>query len=342
MSRLISIVLLFGWCITSRAAQQLNIFIWSEYLSAEVVAAFEQRFDCKVVVDNYESSEGMLAKIQAGGADLYDLVVPSDEALGVLAGQGMLAPLDQSKIPNLKNLEARFRNLPYDPGNKFSVAFQWGTFGIYARKNPDAPLEESWAIFFDPKKQPGPLMLIDSPTDLIRAALLYKGHDFNSTNPQHLKEVRDLLIATKKRALGFSNTVGGRASVLNKSARAAMIYSGEAARGMQDDSETYYFIPREGSLIWVDNMVIPKKAPHRELAHKFINYILEPEVGAKISNTYHYATPNREAKKFIKPELLTNTVIYPADETFQRLEYARHLGRDSRLHDQLWTSIKSN
>lgn len=337
----ILLCLLVGFPGTS-AKEQLNIFIWSEYLPPGVVTDFEKRFDCKLVIDNYESSESMLAKVQAGGAELYDIVVPSDETMAVLMGQGFLAPLDHSQLPNLKNLELRFRELPYDHGNKFSVAFQWGTFGIFARKSGETKLEESWALFFDPKKQPGPIMLIDSQTDLIRAALKFKGYNFNSTNPTELKAVRDLLIATKKRSIGFESPVAGRNSVLNKSARAAMVYSGDGARGMAEDPDTYYFVPREGSLLWVDNLVILGKAPHRQLAHKFINYILEPEVGARISNEFQFASPNREARKFIKPAILTNTVIYPPEETLRHLEYAKNLGRDSRLYDQLWTSVKSN
>lgn len=328
--------------VSTHAAEQLNVFIWSEYLPAEVVAEFEKRFNCKVVVDNFESAESMLAKVQAGGADLYDIVVPSDENLAVLVGQDLVAPLDHSKIPNLKNLEARFLNPPYDPGNKYSVAYQWGTTGVLARKAPGENLDESWALFFDAKKQPGPMLLLDSPVDMIRAALRYRGYDINSTDPKHLKEVRDLLIDAKRRSLGFANTVGARQAVLNKTARAAIVYSGDGIQVTRDDPKTYYFIPREGSVIFVDCLVILRKAPHRELAHKFINYLLEPEVGAKISNTYLFATPNREAKKFIKPEILTNSVIYPLEETFKRLEHAKHLGRDANLYNQVWTSVKAH
>ena len=328
--------------ITLQSADRLNVFIWSEYLPAEVVAEFEKRFDCKVTVDNFESAESMLAKAQAGGADLYDIVVPSDENLAVLVGQNLVAPLDHSKIPNLKNLEARFLNPPYDPGNKYSLPYQWGTTGVLARKGPGGKLDESWALFFDPKKQPGPVLLLDSPVDMIRAALKFKGYDFNSTNPKHLKEVRDLLIDAKRRSIGFANTVAARQAVLNKTARAAIVYSGDGIQVTRADPDTHYFIPREGSVIFVDCLVILRKAPHRELAHKFINYLLEPEVGATISNTYLFATPNREAKKFIKPEILTNTVIYPAEETFKRLEHAKHLGRDANLYNQVWTSVKAH
>ena len=323
-------------------AEQLNIFTWSEYLPPEVVADFEKRFVCKVVLDFYDSPEAMLTKVQSGGSSLYDIVVPSDETMASLIGQNLVATIDHRKLPNLKNLEPRFLNQAFDPGNKFSIPYQWGTLGILARTMPGQPLESSWSLFFDPKKQPGSIVLLDSPSDMIRAALKFKGYDFNSTNPKHLKEVRDLLADAKKRSRGFANTVAARKAVLDKTARAAIVYSGDGIQVTKEDPAITYFIPREGSLIFIDSLVILRQAPHPDLAHKFINYILEPEIGARISNTYLFATPNREAKKLIHSELLTNSVVYPNDETMQRLEFAKHLGRDSRLYDQVWTSVKSN
>jgi len=338
---LFNVILAALTILSASAAGQLNIFTWSEYLPPEVVADFEKRFGCKVVVDFYDSPEAMLTKVQSGGSGLYDIIVPSDETMAVLIGQNLLAPINQGKLPNLNNIEARFLNQAFDPGNKFSIPYQWGTLGILARTIPGQPLEQSWSLFFDAKKQPGPILLLDSPGDMIRAALKFKGFDFNSTNPKNLKEVRDLLAEAKKRSLGFANTVGARKGVLDKSARAAIVYSGDGIQVTQEDPTVAYFIPREGSLVFIDSLVILREAPHIELAHKFINYILEPEVGARISNTYLFATPNREAKKFIRPELLTNSVIYPDEETMRRLEFARHLGRDARLYDQVWTSLKS-
>jgi spermidine/putrescine transport system substrate-binding protein len=341
ISRFIQVSFALFSLLSAPAAEQLNVFTWSEYLPPDVIAEFERRFDCKVVVDFYDSPEAMVTKVQSGGAGLYDIIIPSDESMASLIGQNLLAPIDHKKLPNLKNLEPRFLNQAFDPGNKFSVPYQWGTLGILARTAPGQPLEQSWSLFFDPKKQPGPILLLDSPSDMIRAALKFKGYDFNSTNPKEMKEVRDLLADAKKRSLGFANTVAARKRVLDKSARAAIVYSGDGIQVTREDPAISYFIPREGSLIFIDSLVILRQAPHPDLAHKFINYILEPEVGARISNTYLFATPNREAKKFIRPELLTNTVIYPSEETLRRLEFAKHLGRDSRLYDQVWTSLKA-
>jgi spermidine/putrescine transport system substrate-binding protein len=337
--RVIFLLILLAQLLT-RAEQKLNVFIYSEYLPPEVVAEFERRFDCKVVIDLYEDSEAMLAKIQTGGAGLYDIVVPTDYITSVMAKQSLLAPLRRENIPNMKNLDPVFKNPPYDRGNRFSVAYQWGTLGIYARKGAK-PLKQSWSVVFDRKDQPGSFILLDSARDTIGAALKFKGWSMNSVNPGELKIARDLIVDAKRRSDGFSNTVGGKNKVLEKSARAAIVFSGEAARAIAEDADTYYFIPDEGSEIWVDNLCILAKSAHRDLAEKFINFILEPEIGAQISNQYQFATPNAAAKKFIDPKLLNNPVIYPDPETMKKLEFIRDLGADAALYDQLWTSIKS-
>jgi spermidine/putrescine transport system substrate-binding protein len=323
----------------SAAEQRLNLFIWSEYLPPEVAAEFEQRFACKLVIDVYEDAESMLAKVQGGGA--YDLVVPPDYMVAAMVKQNLLAPLRLTNISNIKNLDPKFRNPPFDPENKYTVAYQWGTVGIYARRKEGEPLDESWSLFFDPKKQPGPIVLIDSMRDLIGAALKYRGQSLNSTDTKQLKEVRDLLVSARKRSAGFASSVAGKNKVLDKSARAAIVYSGEAARGMAEDKATYYFIPKESSQIWVDNLVVLAKAPNRDLAEKFINFVLEPEIGARISNYTQFTTPNAAAKKWIDPALLKNEAIYPNEETLKKLEFLKDLGRDTKLYDQLWTSIKS-
>jgi spermidine/putrescine transport system substrate-binding protein len=135
--------------------------------------------------------------------------------------------------------------------------------------------------------------------------------------------------------------VAGKNRVINRTAKAAIVYSGEAARGMTEDPDTTYFIPKEGSQIWVDNLAILAKAPHRELAEKFLNFVLEPEIGAKISNYTQFSTPNAAARSNIKPELLANPSIYPDEETMKKLEFLKDLGKETRIYDQLWTQVKA-
>lgn len=320
---------------------ELKLFIWSEYLDPAVIRAFETKHTCKVLIDVYEDAETMLAKLQAGGASLYDVAVPPDYLVPVMARLKLLAPLRHDRLPNLRNLEDRFRNPPYDSSNTFSVPYQWGTLGLYVLETNVVHEPPTWAWLFDPARAKGPYVLMDSMRDLIGAALKFQGHSLNSTNLQELKAARDLLIDAKKRSLGLESTVGGKNKVLARAARAAMVYSGEGARGMAENPHTRYVIPREGSLVWVDNLVILADAPQRELAEAFINYLLEPEPGAAISNFTRFCTPNRAAKNLILPELLNHPHLYPPPEIMEKLEWLRDLGPRTRLYDEVWTRIKS-
>ena len=319
----------------------LNVFIWSEYIDPQVVAAFEKEYDCKVSLDLYEDNESMLAKLVGGGAALYDVVVPSDYVINAMVKRGLLAPLRHENIPNLKNIDARFADQPFDPGNRFTVPYQWGVDGLFLRKQPGQAVSDSWALAFDPAKQPGPFLLVDDMRACFGAALKYRGHSANSTNTQELAEARDLLLDAKRRSLGFENGVGGKNRVLAKGAAMAMAYSGDAVRGMKEDPDTIYVLPREGSTLWLDNLAIPAKAPHRDLAEKFLNFILDPKVGAQVSNFNQFATPNRAAMEFINSADLKNAAIYPPPELRDRLEPIRDLGEQTRLYDELWTQVKA-
>ncbi len=322
------------------APQPLHVFIWSEYLDPAVVKDFERRHDARVIIDLYEDAESMMAKLQSGGAQ-YDVVVPPDHVVRAMIKLGLLSPLRKERLPNLRNLDARFVSPPFDPRNEYTVAYQWGTVGIYYRKQAGKPAPDSWATFFDPSRQPGPLVLIDSMRDAIGAALKYQGRSLNATEPAVLKAARDLLVEAKGRSLAFEGSVGGRNRVLTKAAAAAIVYSGEGARGVAEDPETAYIIPREGSQIWLDNLAVPAGAPHRDLAERFIDFLLEPEIGARISNFTQFSTPNAAARAFVNAEDLRNPVIYPPPEVMARLEFLEDLGRANRLYDQVWTLVKA-
>jgi spermidine/putrescine transport system substrate-binding protein len=327
--------------LAANAAGQLNLFIWSEYIDPQVVTDFEKRFDCKVVIDLYEDAESMLAKVQGGGVSLYDIVVPPDHMVPVMAKLNLLAPLNRTHISNLTNVDEQFLNAPYDKGNRFTVPYQWGTVGLFVRTTKGKPTPDSWGALFDAKQQTGSFFLIDSVRDMVGAALKYKGYSLNSTDSKQLKEARDLILEAKQRSIGFEGSVGGKNKVLGKTARAAIVYSGEGVRGMAEDKETVYIIPKEGSQIWVDNLAILSQAPHKDLAEKFINYILDGDVGARISNFTQYATPNKLSLKRIKPEDLNNPSVYPPQELKRKLEFVEDLGGKTRIYDELWTQIKS-
>ena len=311
-------------------------------MDPQILRDFEKLHSCKVSVDLYEDNEALIAKLDAGGNSLYDVIVPSDFVIGILTAKQLLAPLRHENIPNLKNIAPRFVNPPYDGGNTYTVPYQWGTVGIVMRRAASEQIDETWGLFLDPAKQPGAFVLMDSMRDTFAMALKFNGHSINSTDPEQLKAAAKLLFATKRRALGFDSGVGGKNKVLGRTARLAISYNGDAVRGIKEDPELTYFIPKEGSSIWVDNLAIPSQAPHRDLAEKFINYLLEPEVGARLSSFTQFATPNKESLPLINAEDRNNRAIYPTEDILAKLEFVQDLGPAMQIYDELWTEVKAN
>jgi spermidine/putrescine transport system substrate-binding protein len=342
MQRLVvTLLLVVGALAAAAANNKLNLFIWSEYIDPEIISDFEKRYDAKVTMDVYEDEAAMIAKLQGGGSALYDVIVPPDHAVPTLIKLRLIAPLRHDNVANIRNIDERFASPWYDPSNRYTVPYQWGTLGIYARKPQDKEYTDSWALLFDPKEQPGPFVLLDGMRDTIGAALKYKGRSLNTTDTRGLLGAREVLFDAKKRSAGFAGGVGGKNRVLAKTAVAAMAYSGDAMRGMKEDAETYYFIPREGSQIWVDNLAVCAQAPNRIVAEKFLNFILDPLIGARLADYNQYATPNKAALAHVHPDNLSNPTIYPPPEVMKRLEFLQDLGLQTRIYDEIWTQIKA-
>lgn len=339
--------LLFPVASAWSAGGELKIFTWSEYMDEENMPKdFEKATGIKVSLDMYESNEEMMAKLQAGGLGQYDIIIPSDYIMPSLINLNLLTPLDHSKIPNLKNLGKKFTDASFDPGNKYSAGWQWGTVGLMYNKEKLSESDvTSWSILFDPAKDPGSFYLIDSVREMLGIALVYLGYDFNSANPKELKEASDLLIATKKRknCLGFKGGVGGKNDVISGVASAAIVYNGDAIQTVSQEPEKYGFIvPKEGSEIWIDSMSIPAKAPNVDSAHQWINWVLDAEVGASLSNYNQYATPNDAAIPFLNEDDLKNPGIWPTPEIIKTLHFVKDLGKDNNIIDQAWTRVKSH
>lgn len=327
--------------------EELRIFTWSEYMDeVNFPKEFEKATGIKVKLHLYESNEEMMAKLQSGGSGLYDIIVPSDYIMPSLIHLNLLTPLDHSKIPNLKNLGKKFASPDFDPGNKYSAGWQWGTVGLMYNKQKMSEADvQSWSIIFDPKKESGTFYLIDSVREMLGITLLYLGYDFNATDPNQLKEAADLLVTTKKReaCLGFKGGVGGKNDVISGTAAAALVYNGDAIQTVSENPEKYGFIiPKEGSEIWIDSMCIPANAPNLDAAHKWINWVLDPKVGASLSNYNHFATPNDAAKPYLSKEDLNNPGVWPTPEIIKTLHYVKDLGKDNAIIDQAWTRAKSH
>jgi len=327
-----------------RPSKQVTVYMYSEYIDPETPKDFEKATGIKVRIDVYENTEEMMAKLQtAGGVSLYDVVVVSDHAIPVLAKLKLIQPLNLAKIPNTNNVAERFKDPPYDKASRYSLPYQWGTMGLMYRKDKIAKIEPSWALVFDAARQPGSFVMIDSMRDMLAAALKYQGFSINTRKAEELKKAGDLILAAKKspKCLGFEGGVGGKNKVVAGNAVLAIVYNGDAVRAMTDEENVGFVLPKEGTLIWVDAMTVPAKAPNVEAAHQFINYILDAKVGASLSDFNQYATPNAASLPLIRKEDRENPAIYPTDEHIKKMEYLEDVDNDTRLYDEVWTAVKS-
>lgn len=325
------------------ATEELHLYIWSEYIDPQILKNFEAKYHCKVISDLYESNEEMIGKLQAGGISQYDIVIPSDFVVPSMIKLGLLKPLDHGAIPNLKNLKPEYTKSAYDYGNKYTIPYQWGTVGLMYNKKLTPDFIPSWSVIFKHTDKHRPYVLIDSEREMIGTALKYLGKSMNTKDKTDLKAAADLLIAAKKdkNFLGFEGGVGGKAKVAGGSAAYALVYNGDAYRAMAEDKNLGFVNPKEGSVRWIDNMAVPAKAPNAALAYKFISYILDAQVGARLSNFNHFATPNAASMKFIDKSDLNNPAVYPNAATMKTLETVLDLGKDNRLYSELWKIIKT-
>ena len=326
--------------LSAAESNQLRVLVQSEYLDPSVLRDFEREFTCTVAVEFHEGEDALLAKLP--GTPPFDVTVLPDHLVRPLIGRGLLAPLRKEKIPNLARLEEAFRAPPFDPKGEHTVPFQWGSLGILVRPAKDtAAPPPTWGLLFDPAQQIRPFVLMDSPRDLIGAALRWRGHPLNSLDPAHLRETRELLVAAAGRALALDGSEGAQGRVLVRTAAAAMIYSSEAVRAMAEDPSLLYLVPREGSRLWVDSFVILQAAPNRDLAEKFINFLLHPLQRARITGFTRAATTNASARPFVAAIELANPAIYPPADVRARLEYLQDPGEKSPLLDEVGKQVKT-
>ncbi|MFN7943604.1 MAG: spermidine/putrescine ABC transporter substrate-binding protein [Thermoanaerobaculia bacterium] len=318
---------------------KLNIYIWSAYLPEEVLKKFTDRTGTKVSFDLYDSNEALIAKLQSGVAD-YDLVVPSDYAVRQMAAQNLIQALDHARLPNLKNLDPRFLNQKFDPDNKVSLPYFWGTTGLgYAKKKFPTP-PDSWNVVFD-KAHKGRILMLDDMREVFGVALRTMGQSPNTVDPAILKQAAEKLKQQKKLVKTYDS--GDFSNILAAGdVDLAHGYNGQIAEVVQANPDKLgYVIPKEGATIWMDNMAIPTGARNLDNAYAFLNFIMEPEVNAEIVNSVHYASANVPARQFITPEILNDKAIFPSDEDIARCSFLEDIGEATTLLDQYWTEIKS-
>ncbi len=328
----------------SKLGKTMNLFIYPDYLDPQLAKKFEEVYGVKVVIDYYDNNEAMLAKLQAGGIGQYDVIVPTDYAVAVMRQQNLLQPLNKANIPNLKNLNPLFASLPFDPDNQYTVCYQWGTMGLGVRSDLLDPANRdlnTWKIVFDPEYSLGPFTMLDAQRETIAAALIYLGYSVNTTADQELQAAQDLLMAQRKRVLAYTGTSTARELLVSGDAVVIHNYNGDILMGQNEAPAIRYLLPREGSIIWTDNLAIPAGAPNQFTGEVFINFLLDAENGAILSNFTHYASPNAASLLYLDEKTRGNPDIYPPDEVIRKLQFIEDIGEKVKLYDRVWTRVKA-
>jgi spermidine/putrescine transport system substrate-binding protein len=337
---------MLGGCSNSRtasesSARQLNIYSWPDYISPEIIPNFEKRYGIKVVYDTVSSNEGLLAKFQAGASN-YDIVVPSGYMVKQLKKLDLLQKINKDKLPNFKNIAERFRNPAFDRHCEYSMPYTFGTTGIAFNKHAFGGQEKDephdWDAFWD-KRAAGRMTLLDDPRETLGLALKRKGVSYNSTDPHLVEQACEDLKAQKPSVMCYTSDqvivyLASGDSLLS------LAFSGDAHQATRQNPDVKYIIPQSGASMWVDNMCIPKAAPHPDNAHLWLNYMMEPEVAASIANYTYYATPNQPALKLVKPEMLAMKSLYPDEELLDKCEEIDDIGSAIFLYDRMWTELK--
>jgi spermidine/putrescine transport system permease protein len=315
----------------------LNLYIWSNYIGPETLRKFEERTGARVNVDVYDSIEALAAKMQSGNVD-YDVICPTNYTVEVLAKQDLLLPLDRSALPHLQNADPHFLDQAFDPGNRVSVPYFWGTAGIAYRKSKVGAVD-SWSALFDPRFK-GRILMLDDARETLGAALKWKGGSYNTTDPARLRDAQRLLLQQKPLVRTY-NSSNFEDVLLSGEVWLAQGWNGQFARAIEQDPDIEYVIPREGSSVFLDSLAIPLHAPHPELAHQFLDFTLEADVAAEICRTMKYSSPNRAALALLPASIQGNHAIFPPPDVLARTELINDMGAATVLYDRLWTEVKT-
>jgi spermidine/putrescine-binding protein len=326
----------FGVLCARAADKELNLYAWSEYIPQSVLDGFTKETGIKVNYETFASGEEMLAKLLAGGTR-YDLIQSPDYIAEALIKNKLLIPLDYTKLPNFKNLLPEFTKMPHDPEQKFTLPYMAGTVGIVVNTEKiKEPVTGYKDLFSD--KYKNRIVVLDDGRELVVAALYTLGIGLNDITEANLAKARPILAAWFKNVKLFDSD-SPKTALLNGDVDLGLVWGGEAAILWGEDKKFQYVLPAEGAHLFVDILAIPKRAKNVEAAHKFLDYILRPEVSAEISGEFPYTNPNGEARKLLSPEQLGNPGSYP--KVTKKLDTFRHLGDSGALIDELVTDLKN-
>ena len=339
---ILCILIAFSACTmgsASASAEELTVFNWFDYIDPAVIDLFEEETGITVKYVNFTTNEEMYTKLEAG-AGTYDVIFPSEYMIERMIAHDMLEELDLSAMPNFANVMDRLKDPSYDPGNRFSVPYMWGTLGyLYNTEMVDEELT-SWSALFD-EKYAGNVIMMNSMRDSIGLALKYLGYSMNTRSEAELNEAKDLLIKQKQDKIqcGYlldetkDKMVGGEAAI-------GVVYSGDAQYAIEKNENLVYVIPEEGSNIWVDGMCIPKGSKNVEGAMKFIDFLCREDIAAMNFDYIYYCSPIQAVVDGLDEEEAAQSTINPSEDVVSRCEYFNDVEDVMSLYENVWMEIR--
>jgi spermidine/putrescine transport system permease protein len=330
--------LAFACSATAAPTKNLNIYCWSEYIPQPIIDQFAKETGVKVTVENYASNEEMLSKLTAGGGE-YDIIQPSEYVIEALVKEKVLHPLDRSRIPNLKNIDPQFLNLPFDPGNKFSVPFMAGIVGIIVNTDLVKGDIRGYADVFKPENK-GKIVVLDDAREIVTWALLANKLNINQITDKSLNKIKPTLEQWLPLVKVYDSD-SPKTSLLNGDVALGVIWGGEGAILVNKNKKFRWVIPSEGTHLFIDSLAVPKTAKNVENAEAFINFILRPEISKQISDEFPYLNPNIAARELLTKKQLENPASFPSPEELKKMPLFKDIGTKGSDVEELITTLKA-
>lgn len=323
---------------------QLNLFVWTEYIPQETIDCFEEVYGIRVNKDEYSSNEEMYAKLSAGGAN-YDLVQPTDYIVALMIRQGLLQELDKSKLAIMDNFDPNYLDLPFDPGNRYTLPYQAGTDAIVVNTESVQTLPQSFADLWNPEYA-GRLVMIDDSRAIIGATLLTLGYDVNTTDPAQLDEAK-VKLAELAQGVKIFDSDSPKTALIAGDVDLGIVWTGEAEIARRELPSIEYIYPTEGAILWQDNYAIPAGAPNLDAAYAWLNYSLQGDLFWRMLDEFPYTNPNRAALDFARenhPDLyeayVNSNITNTPPEEIQKGHRIQDVGNATPLYDRVWTEVK--
>ncbi|MGA1408372.1 MAG: ABC transporter substrate-binding protein [Prochlorotrichaceae cyanobacterium] len=324
-------------------SDRLYIYTWAGYIDEELIQRFTEDTGIDVVVDTYDSNETMLAKLQAGGGDNYSIIYPSDYMVREMIKLDLLLPLDHDRLERLDELFPNYQDPAYDPGNRYSLPISWGTTGLtYNTRMISTPLEDWPDLWNNVGGLTRRITMLNDVRETLGSILKGLGYSYNTQDPKAIEEAYQVLLSLKPAVASFT-TDAWREQLLAGDLWVSMAYSVDASTALEESEDLAYVVPKSGSSLWTDTLVIPKRAPNVDAAYAWMNLTADPDISAALMQRLFFATPSQVAYDRLPAEFQNDTTLFPAPEILAKCEGIAPLAPEiGQLYDRYWTQLTSS